>query len=494
MYVLGIDVGTTGTKAILVDGKGRICAKGYMGYGLITDVEGRVEQDASCWWQALVAAVRQACAGIEGSEVGALSLSTQGASSLLVDAAGEPLGMALTWLDGRATREADELSDSLGAEAVYRRTGWRVSAALDAAKLKWLCRHESDLVAKASGFLSTLEFVNARLVGRAVIDPTNAAIRQLMDIETKAWDPDLVAATGARAGLLPEIAPSGSYLGQLLPAAALELGLHEGVGVYNGAHDQYCACLGSSITRPGEIMLSTGTAWVLMAVTEKPLYTESWISPGPHVVPGRFGALTALGSAGASLDWFREKFLGCDYGDIASHVERDDDAKGEVLFFPWLAGSAYPQRSSSARATFLGLGFEHDRWDAARAVMEGVAFQMRLALEEYAAKGCAVETLRVMGGALKSRFWTEAIRDNVPARVEVMEEADTACVGAAAFAAVGAGFFPDWREAALAMNRPRLLEPCAEGRRERVAGSFERWRRAGEALSGWYLDEQGRLP
>ncbi len=493
MYVLGIDVGTTGTKAILVDEKGRIVAKGYQGYGLVTEVGARVEQDASLWWKALVAAVRQACAGVEGSEVRALSLSTQGASSLLVDAEGEPLGMALTWLDGRATREAEELALALGADTIYRRTGWRVAASLDAAKLKWLCAHEASLVARATLFVSTLEFVNQRLVGRAVIDPTNAAIRQLMDIETKAWDAEILAATGGEARLLPEIQPSGSYLGSLLPAAASELGLHVGVGVYNGAHDQYCACLGSSITRPGEIMLSTGTAWVLMAVTEKPLYSESWISPGPHVVDGRFGALTALGSAGASLEWFRDKFLGAEYAEIASHAEREDAAKGELLFFPWLAGSAYPQRSSSARACFLGLGFEHDRWDAARAVMEGVAFQMRLALEEYEAKGCAALTLRVMGGALKSRFWTEAIRDNVPARVEVMEETDTACVGAAAFAAVGAGFFPDLREAALAMNRPRLLEGAKADRRERVSESFERWRRAGEALSALYQDEQRRL-
>lgn len=492
MYVVGIDVGTTGTKAILVDEGGAIRSKGYSGYDLIASGDGRVEQDAGQWWDALVSSVRQACAAVDGGEVVALSVSTQGASSLLVDGRGEPLGRALTWMDGRATVEAEELSATLGAEAIYRRTGWRMAPSLDAAKLRWLGKHEAGLVSRASKFLSTLEFVNQRLVGKALIDPTNASIRQLMAIETGNWDDTIVSATGCDPRLLPEIAPSGSYIGDLLPEASRALGLHQGLRVYNGAHDQYCACLGSSITEPGEIMLSTGTAWVLLAVTEGPLFTRSWINPGPHIIEGRFGALTALPTSGAALDWYRSRFLVEDYGELASHLGRANPGSGEVFFFPWLAGGGFPERSASARAAFLGLGLEHDRHDAARAVMEGVVFQMRLALEEYRAKGCAIDRMRVVGGALNSGFWTDMIRDNVDGEVSLMAESDTACVGAAAMAAVGAGFFPDWRSAALAMNRPMLLERGDEKVRAASTARFARWRRAGEAVSALYAREEGR--
>jgi sugar (pentulose or hexulose) kinase len=492
MYVLGIDVGTTGTKALLVDSSGLVVARGYSGYGLVTPGEGRVEQDAKLWWTATIAAVRQACAGLgenAARDVVALSLSTQGASSLLVDGRGEPLGPALTWMDGRASVEAEELASALGAECIYRKSGWRVGPSLDAAKIMWLRKHEGDSLARAGKFLSTLEFINQRLVGIPCIDPTNAAIRQLMDIGTGHWDPAILEASGCELWLLPEIVSSGDFIGTLLPAAAEALGLGEVVRVYNGAHDQYCSCLGSSITTPGEIMLSTGTAWVLLAVTERPLFTESWINPGPHVIKGRFGALTALPTSGAALEWFRSRFLGVSYEELASHVERAEGSSGEVLYFPWLVGGGFPRRLPTARAAFLGLGLEHDRYDAARAVMEGVVFQMRLALEEYRAQGCPVETLRLMGGALNSPYWTGLIRDNVEGQVEVMEETDSACVGAAAFAAVGAGFFSDWRSAALAMNTPRAMEAGGEAERQAATRKFEAWRRAGEALSALYQSE-----
>ena len=486
MYILGIDVGTNGTKTLLVDAEGRILARGYKGYGLITPGQGMVEQDANLGWEAVQSSVRQACAGVDARQVAALSLSTQGASSLLVDAAGRPLTNAYTWMDGRAHAQAAELAVAFGLDGIYRKTGWRASPALDAAKLMWLARNEPDLLGSADKFLSTLEFVNQRLVGRAVIDPTNAAIRQLMDLETLAWDPGIVAATGADPRLLPEMAGSGELIGSLTADAAEALGLHTGVRVFNGAHDQYCACLGSSITRPGEIMLSTGTAWVLMAVTGKPLFSASHITPGPHIEKGLWGAMAALGSAGAALDWFKNKFLAEEYESLSARFDEERPGAEALYFLPWLAGGGFPAAVLRARAAFLGLGLEHDRYDAARAVMEGVAFQMRMSLEEYGKSGCAVTSMRVMGGALNSRFWTRAIGYNVDCEVSTMAETDSACIGAAAVAGVGAGAFPDFRTAALLMNKPLPLA-CDDGALRRAySAKYEGYREAWALVSKLY--------
>jgi sugar (pentulose or hexulose) kinase len=486
LYVLGIDVGTTGTKAILVDERGSLVSRGYEAYGLITPGKGRVEQDARLWWKAVIASVRQACAGIAVRDVVALSLSTQGASSLLVDQEGEALANALTWMDGRAQEEAAELARKLGAESVYRRTGWRAAPSLDAAKLRWLVKHEPGLLGRSAKFLSTLEYINWKLVGRAVIDPTNAAIRQLMNLETLDWDGDILSAIEADIRLLPELVPSGEEIGVLRKEAAEALGLHEGVRVFNGAHDQYCACLGSSITKPGEIMLSTGTAWVLMAVTEKPLYTASHICPGPHIERGKWGALTAMGTAGAGLEWFRAKFLAEDWAGLTAHLDSGPAGTGDLFFLPWLAGVGFPQPRAKARAAFLGLGLEHDRYDAAKAVMEGAVFHMRLSLEEYRKSGCEAGSMRVMGGALNSRFWTNAIGYNAGCEVSIMTETDTACIGAAVMAGVGAGFFPDSRTAAGIMNRAEILDCGDEATRREYTGKFERYRGAWTALSTLY--------
>jgi len=476
VYILGIDVGTTGTKTVLVDASGTILAKGYKGYALLTPGPGRVEQDARLWWDAVVLSVRQACAGIDSSLVCALSLSTQGASSLLVDSYGMPLTNALTWMDGRSGLEADFLADRFGKDAFYRKTGWLASPALDAAKLSWLAAHESDTVHKADKFLSTLDFLNRKLVGQAIIDPTNAAMRQLMNLETMDWDNDILDAVGLSVDILPEIRPSGEYIGNLEKIAAEELGLSTKVRIYNGAHDQYCACLGSGIGKSGEFMLSTGTSWVLMTVSDKPVFSPSYISPGPHVEKGLWGALASIGPTGAALEWYKNIFLSEDYPGLEAKCDISAAVENSVFFLPYLAGRAFPRENVQTRAAFFGLGFEHDRYAVAMAVMEGAAFQMRAALDEFKTNGCAVSSLCITGGALNSRFWTGLIDCNMECEVFRMSESDTACIGAAAIAGAGFGLFPDYRTASGLMNKPLPVHIADSGLRRLYTKKYDRYR------------------
>ncbi|MFV0352174.1 MAG: xylulokinase, partial [Oscillospiraceae bacterium] len=275
MYVLGIDVGTTGTKAILLDEEGRVAGQGYQGYPTLRKDGGIVEQDAEEWWLALQSAVHQACDPKTAAGVKGISLSTQGGSSLLVDKNGRPLGNAITWMDTRALPQKQILEQEKGSEWFYSKTGWPLNASLDACKALWVVEDTPQLLAQAKWYISTLEFINLKLTGAPVIDPTTAAMRQLMDIHTHNWDDEIVNATRLNANLLPPILPSGECIGTLTANAAKVLGLPQTVQVFNGAHDQYCCALGSGSVNPNDTFLGTGTAWALMSNTQKPLFTPA---------------------------------------------------------------------------------------------------------------------------------------------------------------------------------------------------------------------------
>ena len=212
MYVIGLDIGTTCTKALLADENGRVAAVGSSGYPLISEGS-HIEQRAEDWIDASVAAVREAARGIHAREVAGISLSTQGGSTVAVDRDGNFIGNAVTWMDSRARKEAAEIEEELGESYIYHTSGWKINPALDAAKLR--CLKKEERYKKADKWLSTLEVMNHFLTGEAVIDPTNAAMRQLYDIERNCWDEKLTQAAGVGMEELPEFRPTGAFVGKL---------------------------------------------------------------------------------------------------------------------------------------------------------------------------------------------------------------------------------------------------------------------------------------
>ncbi|MBO5070321.1 MAG: hypothetical protein J6C37_08165, partial [Roseburia sp.] len=293
MYVIGLDIGTTCTKALLADEQGNVLSVGSSGYPLISN-GCRIEQSARDWIDASVLAIREAVKGIDAREVRGISLSTQGSSTVPVNEKGEFLGNAITWMDTRSAAEAEEIEACLGSEYIYRTTGWKINPALDAAKIRHLRKAEEanpaahELSAnqqslpalQAKKYLSTLEVVNQFLTGNPVIDPTNAAIRQLYNVEQGCWDKKLMEMADITEKELPEVLPTGTYIGGLRKEAAEQTGLSEGIAVFNGAHDQYCASIGGGAVQEGDMLLSAGTTWVLMGIGKAPLFTESYIAPG----------------------------------------------------------------------------------------------------------------------------------------------------------------------------------------------------------------------
>lgn len=485
-YVIGIDIGTTCTKVILIDRNGKIRGQGSKGYSLITSGP-CVEQSAEDWIDAATEGIRQAIQNVDASCIKGISCSTQGGSMVAVREDGTFIGNSWTWMDRRSTKQAEEVAELLGNDTIYRITGSRMSPSLDAAKIRNM--RTDPAYQDAVCYLTTLEVINRWLTGNAIIDPSNAAMRQLLNIDSVDWDASMLRAAGITSAELPKILPAGALVGVLTETAAAATGLPTGIPVYNGAHDQYCASIGAGAIHSGDMLLSAGTTWVLMGITEKPMYTTSFIVPGRHPIDGLYGALASLVGSGASMEWFRVNLMSADF-DIMNEVvpERMESSK-DLVFFPYVNGAPYPIHNRNAKGVFAGITLEHDQFDFARALMEGVAFGVKRAAEDFRNNGSDIQSIVMMGGASKSAVWMQMIASITGIPIKRLNCPDVCAIGAAMIAACGAGFFDSYQDAANAIVAvERVYEPI-ETEKEYYAEKFEKFDKLWSALSFYYKGE-----
>lgn len=442
-YVLGIDVGTTGTKTAALGEDGKIAAVGYKGYGVFTSPEGYSTQNADDWVDAVIRTVREVLEKLGGAEISGISLSTQGATQVCVGADGCALEPAITWMDVRSVQQCKRLDSALGQDAMYSKTGWQTDVTCDAPKIMWIKENRPGLFSRTAKFLSTIEYVNLFLCGKAVVDPTNAAIRELYNINTMSYDAEILSAVGVDESRLPETGLTGNFIGGLTEKAAELLGLPVGVPVYLGAHDQYCASVGCGALRAGDMLLSTGTAWVLLGITDRLVFCPSHIVPGIHPVKGLYGGMASLGGVGNALKWVKDAFA-AEYSDLdRGAAERMESAK-DVFFYPFFSGSCFPTYDAARSGEIKGLRLCHDKYDIALALMEGVAFEVRRALESYKAEGIDISSLKIMGGASRSDLWCELVGYITGCEITRMTQAEACALGAARIAAHSCGMTDGW--------------------------------------------------
>jgi sugar (pentulose or hexulose) kinase len=388
-------------------------------------------------------------------------------------------------MDYRSTGEADELAQTLGGEYIYRNTGWRANPSLDAAKIMSMKR--SGKYAGAKYYISTIEYMNYFLTGNPVCDPTNASMRQVFNVRRGEYDDRILEAAGILREELPDVAPTGAPVGGITPEAAAATGLREGTPVYNGAHDQYCASIGAGAVKPGDLLLSAGTAWVVLGIGDKPLFTDTYIAPAKHPIPGLYGAIASIVGGGASLQWFKNNFMDEDFKTIDGAAARRGAKTGELFFYPYLSGAGYPLWNLDTRGAFTGIALEHDKYDFARAIMEASAFKVRMTLEDFAANGFMPKTLRIMGGAAKSELWLGLIAAASGVSAEVSGNSEACVLGAAIIAAKGAGAFSCFEEAASAMSaKTRLIEPDRE-LAETLSEKYTKYRRMWSYIAEYYI-------
>ncbi len=438
MYVLGIDVGTTGTKTVVLGEDKKIHGLAYREYPITSAPGGIAEQSAEAWWDAVVYTVNESTKDIDKTQIAALSLSTQGATTAFVDKDFNSLRPAITWMDMRATEECKILDEKLGNDGIYSRCGWTTDPGSDAAKIMWVKKHEPEIFEKTYSFVSTVEYVNFKLTGKNVVDPTNASIREIFNINTGKWDEEILEIVGIGKDRLPEVMPSGAYVGTLTKEASKLLGIPESVKVYNGAHDQYCASIGCGALNVGDMMLSTGTAWVLLGIGDKLTYSKSHTCPGIHPKKGLYGNIASLSGVGNAMKWVRDTFSS-DYKTLDIEAEKRVGSSKDILFFPHFSGAGFPLKDSAMSGCIHGLRLGNDKYDIARALMEGVAFDVRASLEKYAEQGVDISSLKIMGGASRSDLWCSIVGYVTGCKITRMENAEACAVGAAAIASVGCG-------------------------------------------------------
>lgn len=481
-YFAGIDAGTTGTTVMIFDGSGNIMSSGYAEYRTKHPHPGWVDQDMEELWSGLVTAAKQATSRFKGDirDVVSIGVSSQRGSFVPVDNNWAPLMDAIVWSDGRATKETQWISDTIGADEYTRITGLNPSSLWVYPKLKWLKDNRPKIYDKTWKFVNGQEWILNRLGSSQVFaNPSALNYNGMFDIQTLDYAPVLFEKAGLDLDKMPPMIQELTAVGTLSAEGAAATGFAEGTVLSPGGGDQQCAAVGSGVNKAGMAELSMGTAAVMVAqLDEAPdmvANLESGVSFGAHAIPGRWDMEGTAHAAGAVLRWWRDtygqpeveaaKALDLNPYDIIT-LEAADAPVGSdgLLFFPFFNSQANPHFHDNARGGMLGLTQIHTRKHAARAVLEGVVHELRMAVEAMeGALGRPFDTIRLSGGGAKSLFWSQMQADIYGRRVERLKVSECAVLGAAILGAVGAGQLPDIDTAIDAMVHTHgFIEPNME--------------------------------
>ena len=489
-YLLGIDVGTTGTKSLLFSEKGTLMGSAYRSYPTATPSLESREQEPEDWWRAVVETVREVCAESDiGRHVAGISLSLQGGTMVAVDENGVAVRPAMVWSDKRCTEQRKTYLQEVGeADTMYRKTGWKLGNGRNACQIRWMRDNEPENFAKTWMFLSVPDYISLKMTGIAACDMSDAGINQLANIREFTYDPQLLDFAGVTEAQLPKLVRSGDVIGHLTEQAAAELRLTTDCVLVAGAHDQYAVALGAGACNAGDILIGSGTAWVVTAIGDAPDF-DSGFAQSVAASPGKWGTLRSLGTGGVCLEWWRKNLtVGADgqtipYEVINEEVSHRKAAENGLFFYPFSGRST--QQKGFQKATFVGLDLSHDRFDMARAIMEGVAFQIVWMMEAFKTKP-SPEGLKLAGGAAKSELWCHILADIANLRVRIPEVADLACVGAAVLAGTGCGLFASQEEGCRRLAvKERLIQPDPR-RVEQYAALRKEYQRYAEALGAAY--------
>ncbi len=438
---LAFDIGTTGTKAALIGADGRAIRSAYRSYDTDTAESGVVEQHAEDWWQAVIETTRE----LNASEAEAIAITGQMQDLILLNGQGEPTRPVILYSDTRAHQEAVEVNAQIGADRLQQLTGNSQEAGSLLAKLLWLSRHEPDTLTQSALLLTgAADTIALNLTGLPVTDTTTDSTTGLLDINTRAMlPPDIFAALGLAdvPRLLPPVKPGGALVGALSADMAQRLGLKPGIPVYHGPGDAGATTLGAGSGELGNVYAYIGTSgWVAFTSTKRAAQdTGVFTLAHPHL--DRYITVAPLLTAGGNLDWARDVFDMADYDDLINQALNQPPTS--LLYLPYLNGERSPFSDPFARGAFIGLSARHTRADLCRAVLEGVIYAYRHALDALIDE--PVARLTLTGGGTRSQAWCQLFADMTHTPVTIAEDAAHVGVRGAVLAAqVAAGQYTDY--------------------------------------------------
>lgn len=458
-HYLGIDVGTSGTKTLLIDESGSVLAEATAEYPMQQPKPGWTEQDPDHWWKATIKTVRAVVrqAKLKPSEVGAIGLSGQMHGSVFLDSNDRVIRPALLWNDQRTAVECDEITSSAGGhKALIKMVANPALTGFQAPKIVWLRNHEKRHFDRLRKVLLPKDEIRRRMIGDYVSEVSDASGTLLLDVAARDWSKKLLGKIGLDTDLLPRVVESEDVTGTLTPEAAKALGLTTACKVVGGAGDCAAGAVGNGIVRQGVLSTSIGTSGVMFVHSDQPQYdADGRLHTFCHAVRGKWHMMGVNLTSGGSLQWWIDSVIqglaGVPskkrYQAATAEAAKVPAGSNGLVFLPYLNGERTPHADPDARGTFAGLNLTHNRAAMTRAVMEGVTFALRDSLEIIQSLEVPVRQIRASGGGSKNPMWRQMQADVFGKKITTLEVEQGAAYGVALLAAVGDGAYRSIGEA-----------------------------------------------
>lgn len=468
MSYLGIDVGTGGTRALVMDSSGNVIASASSEHqDFASPKPGWAEQDPRDWWRACGVAVRQALqsAKLDAKEISCVGFSGQMHGAVLLDSCDEVVRPALIWCDQRSDPQSRELEQMFGRDVLIRLTCNPPLTNFTLTKFLWVRENEPQKWARVAHVMLPKDYVRFRLTGERAIDMADASGTLLLDVTNRRWSTEVLNKTGIKESLLPALFESPQVCGKISAAGAEATGLKVGTPVVAGAGDQAAGAVGMGIARAGAVSATIGTSGVVFASTDRPaMDPQGRLHTFCHAIPGRWHVMGVTQAAGLSLRWYRDHFGGASPGvqkkdgrdpyDVFAEEASSAPAASEGAFWvPYLMGERTPHLDPKARAALIGLTASHTRAHVIRAIMEGVAFSLKDTFTIFDEMKIPVTSIRLGGGGARSPLWRQIQADVYGREVEIVAAEEGAAYGAAILAGVGAGAWSSVEQACDAVGR-----------------------------------------
>jgi xylulokinase len=450
MNFLGIDVGTGGSRAVVINENGAVIASASEEHAEFASPEiGWAEQSPDDWWRACLSVIRQVLAKIKAEEIGAISFSGQMHGSVFLDESDKVLRPALLWCDQRTEKQCTEITEKIGAENLIKLVSNPAVTGFTLPKILWLRENEPENWKHLKTVLLPKDYIRLKLSGDKASDVADSSGTLLFNVSRRRWSDEMPDALEIDKNILPRVFESTEITGEVSMKAAKETGLKAGTKIVAGAGDNAAGAIGMGITSAGMVSVTIGTSGVVFAVTDAPkLDLKGRIHTLCHAIPNRWHNTGVTLAAGLSLKWFRTEFGdGKNFDELTNEAAKIPAGSDGAIWLPYLMGERTPYPDANARAAFVGLTASHTKAHLTRAVMEGVAFSLRDSIEIFKETGAKIEKIRLGGGGAKSKLWRQIQADVYGQEVEILEADEGAAFGAAVLAGVGAGAWSSVDEA-----------------------------------------------
>ena len=468
MALLGIDLGTSAVKAVIIDEAGQVLGTGTREIPMEVPVPNRAEQDPEAWWSNTVTAVRQARHEAGTDDITAIGLDGHMHGGVLLDSQRRPLGRAITWADQRAAQLIPEIEADIGIQTFLAIAGTRPAAGFMGPTLAWLRHHEPERLDAAEMFILPKDYLRLCMTGEAATDISDASGTAIFDVAARTWSTDLCEMLGAPTSILPPLLESADLAGHLTSVAAAQLGLRVGIPVAAGCADQCAQAVANGLLDPGNGSVMLGTGGQIVVATDAPKADPlGRIHTFCHAAPARWYQLGATLSAGLSLRWLRDRLRlqsenpYASLDRLAADVPPGSDG---LIFLPYLVGERSPIMDPAATGALLGLTLGHRRAHLARAVLEGVACSLRATRDAVIDAGGHCDSWLATGNGLASPLWRGILTDVFGESLAYVNAPERSGVGAALIGGIAAGVYTGYSEASEAARPPLMLTEPDAGR------------------------------